>query len=151
MPIRKGCPTSRFRTFVENKNSMSKKTLKLIKDDPWLEDSTQDIEDRYNRYLQKLENIKNDFGSLSKMADGYLFLGINFDSKRNGWGYREWAPEAKALYLVGDFNNWEQFSHPLTKNEHGIWEIFLEKEKYQDSFVSGSNIKVLVDSKQGMN
>ena len=130
---------------------MSKKTFKLIKDDPWLEPSAGDIQDRYNRYLQKLESIQNDFRGLSDMASGHLYFGINFDKKRNGWTYREWAPEAKALYLVGDFNNWERFSHPLTKNEHGIWEIFLEKEKYKNSFVNGSNIKVLVDSKQGLN
>ena len=130
---------------------MSDSKLKLIKDDPWLEPSAQDIEDRHNRYLQKRESIERDFGGLAGMADAYTYFGINFDKKRNGWYYREWAPEAKALYLVGDFNDWGEFSYPLTKNDFGIWEIFLPFEELKDKFLHGSKLKVLVDSSQGLN
>ena len=130
---------------------MSDSKLKLIKDDPWLEPSAQDIEDRHNRYLQKRESIERDFGGLAGMADAYTYFGINFDKKRNGWYYREWAPEAKALYLVGDFNDWEELSYPLTKNDFGIWEIFLPFEELKDKFLHGSKLKVLVDSSQGLN
>lgn len=129
---------------------MSQRKLKLIEQDPWLEPSTRDIEDRYHRYLEKLNIINKDFGSLEIIADGYKYFGINFDEQRNGWTYREWAPKAKALYLTGDFNNWEKFSLPLKKNEFGIWEIFLDKTKYQDTFKHGSKIKVLVDSAKGL-
>ncbi len=59
-------------------------------------------------------------------------------------------PRHNALYLTGDFNNWDRFSHPLQKNEFGIWEIFLDKKQYQDSFTHGSKIKVLVDSNKGL-
>ena len=130
---------------------MSRRPLKLIKDDPWLEPSAHDIQDRHDRYLAKLAAIQNDFGSLSSFSDGYKYFGINYDEERKGWTYREWAPEAKALYLVGDFNNWEQFPHPLEKNKYGIWEIFLDHDTYKDSFLHGSEIKVLVDSQQGLN
>ena len=125
--------------------------LKLVKEDPWLEPSTQDIQDRYDRYQDRLKAIKNDFGSLTEMADGYQYFGINFDSVKKGWYYREWAPAAKALYLTGDFNNWDQSSHPLTKNEYGIWELFLDEKEYKNTFVHGSKIKTLVDSENGLN
>lgn len=127
------------------------KKLKLVKDDPWLEPNAGDIEDRYNRYLDRLNRINRDFGSLRDMANGYKYFGINFDPERKGWTYREWAPNAKGLYLVGDFNHWQQFTHPLKRNEFGIWEIFLDYETYQDTFVHGSKIKVLVDSQMGLN
>ena len=130
---------------------MNGKKLKLIKQDPWLEPNEKDIEARYQRYLSRLSIINKDFGGLAEMADGYLYFGIHYNSEQNGWVYREWAPQAKALYLVGDFNNWQQFTHPLSRNKFGIWEIFLPKEEYNDTFVHGSKIKVLVDSAKGLN
>lgn len=128
-----------------------KKEFKLVKDDPWLKPSANDIAERHQRYEQKLNSIKKDFGSLLNFADGYKYYGIQYDAKRKGWTYREWAPQAKALYLTGDFNNWEQFSHPLSKNDFGIWEILLDEKKYRSKFVQGSKIKVLVDSVKGLN
>jgi 1,4-alpha-glucan branching enzyme len=129
---------------------MSQHKLKLIDVDPWLEPSARDIEDRYNRYLQRLNAIHNDFGGIEKIADGYKYFGINYDKKLKGWIYREWAPKANALYLTGDFNNWDKFSHPMSRNEFGIWELFLDKEQYKDTFTHGSKIKVLVDSIKGL-
>jgi 1,4-alpha-glucan branching enzyme len=129
---------------------MSQHKLRLIEVDPWLEPSAKDIEERYNRYLQRLNTINNDFGGIEKIADGYKYFGINYDNNRKGWTYREWAPKAKALYLTGDFNKWEKYSHPMTRNEFGVWELFLDKEQYKDSFTHGSKIKVLVDSVKGL-
>jgi len=128
---------------------MPDKKLGLIKQDPWLEPSEHDINERYNRYEDRLKSIEEAFGSMNKFADGYKYFGINFDSKQKGWVYREWAPQAKALYFVGDFNNWEKYDHPLTKDQFGIWELFLPKDKYQDTFVHESKIKVLVVSQMG--
>ena len=125
--------------------------LKLIETDPWLKPSEQDIIDRYNRFRERIDEIQRDFGSLMEFAEGYKYFGINYDKTRKGWTYREWAPQAKALYLVGDFNNWDQFSHPLAKNDFGVWEIFLDEKHYKDTFVHGSKIKVLVDSQKGLN
>jgi 1,4-alpha-glucan branching enzyme len=125
--------------------------LKLIETDPWLQPSEPDIIDRYNRFRNRIDHILRDFGSLMNFAEGYKYFGINYDRKRKGWTYREWAPQAKALYLVGDFNNWEQFSHPLSRNDFGVWEIFLDEKHYKNTFVHGSKIKVLVDSEKGLN
>ena len=125
-----------------------KEKLKIINQDPWLEPSEKDLEERYNRFVSRLKEIEKDFGGLEQFADGYKYFGINFDKKANGWWYREWAPMAKALYLVGDFNNWEKFSHPLKRNEYGIWEIFLPYTEYKDTFTHGSEIKVLVESER---
>ncbi|MCD4747042.1 MAG: alpha amylase C-terminal domain-containing protein [Bacteroidales bacterium] len=130
--------------------SKKQQNLKLVKNDPWLEPSSHDITDRYNRYTSRLNEIEKDFGSLIKFANGYKYFGINYNDKLKGWTYREWAPDADNLFLIGDFNNWEKFTHPLTKNEFGIWEIFLDKASYKDTFTHGSKIKVLVNSKKGL-
>ncbi len=124
--------------------------LRLIDSDPWLEPSSQDIIDRYERFRKRVDEIQRDFGSLMQFAEGYKYYGVNYDSRRKGWTYREWAPQARALYLVGDFNNWEPFDHPMVRNDYGTWEIFLEESRYRSSFVHGSKIKVLVDSEKGL-
>ena len=116
--------------------------LQLIKDDPWLEPYQQEIEERRNRFESTLEWIRNEYGSLHKYASFHQYLGFHFDKNKNGWYYREWAPAADQLFLVGDFNAWNQESHPMLKKGDGIWEIFISKEKIEH----GQNIKVLIHS-----
>ncbi len=130
---------------------MEKKRLKLINTDPWLEPSEQDITARYERFVERIRQIEKDFGKLTNLADGHKYFGINYDPDKKGWYYREWAPDANALYLTGDFNDWEKYSHPLIKNEFGIWEIFLDEKEYKDKFTHESKIKVIIDSQKGEN
>jgi len=128
---------------------MERKKFKLIQTDPWLEGSANDIEERYNRFKSRLEEIEKDFGTIENFADGYNHFGINYDDRQKRWVYREWAPQAKALFLTGSFNDWNPSSHPLKRNDFGIWEIFLDQEIYKDKFVHGGEIKVLVESEKG--
>jgi 1,4-alpha-glucan branching enzyme len=59
---------------------------------------------------------------------GYKQYGLNRgirDGKAGLW-YREWAPGAKALALVGEFNDWTpKPEHWAVKNSFGVWELFL--------------------------
>ncbi len=32
-------------------------------------------------------------------------------------------PEARKVHIVGDFNNWNPYSHPLKRNKSGLWEV----------------------------
>lgn len=121
----------------------------LVENDPWLTPATDHVINRINRFHLRLNEIENHFGSIAEFADGYKFFGINFSKTDNGWYYREWAPEAEALYLTGDFNDWNQSSHPLKRKEFGVWEIFLDYPTYKDKFVHGSKIKVWVDAANG--
>lgn len=43
-----------------------------------------------------------------------------------GIWFREWAPGAKAMALVGEFNNWEPRQQDwAVKNEYGVWCLFM--------------------------
>lgn len=128
-------------------NSNSK--IQLIIDDPWLEPYEEDILNRKKRYLDKKKEFENHAGSLSQFADAYKYFGINYDENKKGFWYREWAPGAHALYLIGDFNNWNRETHPLTKNESGIWEIFLSDSDYSSTFKHKSLLKVHIKSNNG--
>jgi len=123
--------------------------LKLIKNDPWLEPAAPEIEDRLNRYLATLDEIEQNWGSLNAFADGYRYYGFNYDRVQKGWYYREWAPHAQDLYLFGDFNNWQRYSHRLTPNAAGQWEIFLPDDTYKDRFCHLSKVKIMVHSEAG--
>ncbi|SHK25871.1 1,4-alpha-glucan branching protein GlgB [Thermocrinis minervae] len=48
--------------------------------------------------------------------------------KEGGVYFAVWAPNAQAVYVMGDFNNWNKFSHPLKRRDEssGIWEGFVE-------------------------
>ena len=121
----------------------------IVKNDPWLEPACQEIMDRQARYTQALDGITSQYGSLGSFADAYNFFGIHHDKQRKGWIYREWAPKAEDLYLFGDFNDWQRYTHRMTKSHEGIWEIFLPDDEYKDRLTHLSKIKVLVHSRQG--
>jgi len=58
----------------------------------------------------------------------YLGLGSHISKERGVIGVRfsVWAPNARQVNLVGDFNNWQGEKHPLERIEDsGIWTLFL--------------------------
>ena len=60
--------------------------------------------------------------------EAYRFFGAHFDEQngRRGVVFRAWAPHAKAMSVVGDFNSWVPGSHPMLNLEgSGVWETFI--------------------------
>lgn len=50
----------------------------------------------------------------------YEFLGAH--KTENGWRFALWAPNARAVWLTGSFNNWEVSEYPLKKiGSTGVW------------------------------
>ena len=103
-----------------------------------------DIDDRLAYLEETKKKIIPEGATLSDFANGYLYFG--FHHVDGGWYYREWAPNADQLYLMGDFNNWNKTSHPMTALKDGNWEIFLEGD---DALWDGCKVKVIVDSNLG--
>ncbi len=124
-------------------------TPQLVKDDGWLSPFAPDIIERQNQFNLTLKNIQQQYGSLPNFANQHQYLGINYDAKNEGWWYREWAPAARQLFLIGDFNDWNRQSHPLQKNEQGIWEVFLPDQEYASRFGHQTKVKVHVDAANG--
>lgn len=97
----------------------------LIQDDPWLAPYEADLQVRYDRFQERLKEMQAQAGSLTEFASGHLHLGFTYDPDQNGWHYREWAPQAQAMALIGEFNGWDRTTHPMTRNETGVWELFV--------------------------
>ncbi|MDR0834880.1 MAG: alpha amylase C-terminal domain-containing protein [Candidatus Symbiothrix sp.] len=111
------------------KKKESKSKLGLIKDDPWLDPYKAAIEGRYAYFLQREKELTQDGKvSLSDFADGYLYFGLH--KTGSGWVFREWAPRAAAIYLIGDFNHWTELpEYQLQPVGNGVWEISLPDDK----------------------
>ncbi len=42
-----------------------------------------------------------------------------------GVRFAVWAPNAEAVHLTGEFNDWDTCRHPMRRRNGGIWEIFV--------------------------
>lgn len=72
----------------------------------------------------------------------YNYMGAHLT--KNSVIFRVWAPHAKSVAVVGDFNNWTGYDHMMKKiNNEGIWELEipnlkkLEKYKYRVESADG--------------
>ena len=97
----------------------------LVKNDPWLEPYTDPILRRMERLQDHLREIQSRYGTLECYASAHKYVGIHYLSKEDVWRVREWAPGAKSISLIGDFNEWNNQSHPMVQGRYGVWEIKL--------------------------
>ncbi|MCK5508870.1 MAG: 1,4-alpha-glucan-branching enzyme, partial [Desulfobacterales bacterium] len=61
--------------------------------------------------------------SLAEFAAGHEYFGLHFSDEE--WIFREWAPNADAVYLAGDMTGWlEKDAFALDRiKKDGVWEI----------------------------
>lgn len=105
------------------------KHLALVKNDPYLKDYEDAIRGRHEHALWKLSVLTNNGKqTLTDFANGHKYYGLHKLSR--GWVFREWAPNATKLYLVGDFNNWQETERYEAKriDDHGTWELKLSEK-----------------------
>lgn len=65
---------------------------------------------RYKVYSEKRQLIEKE-GGLKKFCESYKEYGLHVEKDGTLVG-TEWAPGAKNLYLRGNFNDWNNTSHP---------------------------------------
>jgi 1,4-alpha-glucan branching enzyme len=124
---------------------------KLIDYDPWLEPYRPRLRERHGHYAAVLSRI-NDVGGLTgPISQGHHFFGLNRGESHGkpGVWYREWAPGARQLSLVGDFNGWDRNANRMDRGEFGTWTLFLPDDQYADRLTHGSKVKVHVASDAG--
>jgi len=103
------------------------KTPDLVRNDPWLEPFINVINRRHENVLAKAVELSGT-GSLKEFASGHLFFGLHKEGK--AWVFREWAPNASKIYLIGTFNQWEEHeTFSLTSIKNGNWEISLSMDQ----------------------
>tara|TARA_B100000315_G_scaffold252171_1_gene288380 strand:- start:2915 stop:4942 length:2028 start_codon:yes stop_codon:yes gene_type:complete len=107
----------------------SKSLSELVRRDPYLIPYTEKIKRRMERLKTMEEEINKGAGGMEKFASGHEYYGLHYRNKE--WIFREWAPNATAIYLTGDFTGWnDETAFSLKRiNDHGDWEIRLPSEK----------------------
>lgn len=53
---------------------------------------------------------------------------------KKGWRFRLWAPNAKTVSIVGDFNNWVNGENSMKSLGNGIWETEIVGLKIYDNY-----------------
>ena len=115
--------------------------LRILELNPQLRPFEGDINLRMDLYRATKARLLSGGGTLKDFANAHHYFGIHHLAGK--WVYREWAPSAHQLYLTGDFNNWNQTSHPLKRLENGVWELELEGD---DALWEGCKVKTVVDA-----
>ena len=114
---------------------------RILELNPQLQSFAGDIDLRMFLYRATKNRILSEGQTLNDFANAHNYYG--FHHVDGGWYYREWAPSAYQLYLEGEFNNWNQTSHPLTNVGNGNWELYLEGD---DALWDGCKVKTVVDA-----
>ncbi len=114
-------------------------SYKIFEYDPALKPFESDINLRMNNYYNKKKELVGETGKLIDFANGHHYFG--FHKTEDGWIYREWAPAAHEMYLMGDFNGWNRWSHKLNNIGNGIFEIFIHG---RETLWDDCRVKVIV-------
>lgn len=63
----------------------------------------------------------------------YELLGAHYSEKETV--FRVWAPNAKEVSVIGDFNGWDIFKNKMTRiSNEGIWEVVIQNVKEYDCY-----------------
>lgn len=117
-----------------------KPRLNLIKNDPWLEPFSDAIEGRHQDAVRRERELTGDSGSLDEFANAHNYFGLH-RTPSGGWVFREWAPNATAITLVGDFSQWHrQARYELERLDGGVWQLELPA----DALHHGDHYKMMV-------
>lgn len=103
---------------------MNKDKVKMIYEtDSWLEPWSGIIDSRHRNIKFRFNSIADSKGRLSPRINNYLYYGLHRTDDGN-WVFREYAPNATRMWMIGDFNNWKKTDswemHPVG---NGNWEL----------------------------
>ncbi|MEI8245573.1 MAG: alpha amylase C-terminal domain-containing protein [Lentisphaerota bacterium] len=97
-----------------------------LRQDSYLAPYLDQLAERRLRTEAMERNIVGEGRSLADFASGHEFFGLHF--RDGGWIFREWAPNATEIFLVGDFSNWKELPKFSLRKSDGaldIWETAL--------------------------
>ncbi|MGN0661490.1 MAG: 1,4-alpha-glucan branching enzyme, partial [Oscillospiraceae bacterium] len=69
--------------------------------------------------------------------NAYEFFGSHFarSGGKQGVMFRVWAPRARSVSVVGDFNGWDADANYMSRiPDSGVWELFIPGLKKFDTY-----------------
>ncbi|XP_050314045.1 1,4-alpha-glucan-branching enzyme [Anthonomus grandis grandis] len=117
--------------------------------DPYLRKYEREIRRRYGVFKDRLELIEESPGGIEDFTKAYKHYGVHVQAN-NSIICREWAPGAKGMWLTGEFNRWNRYSHAYEKKEFGKWELYIPARTDGSAAIKHlSEIKVVVQNAEG--
>ena len=85
-----------------------------------------------NELLQKQLESYHD----GSCTNAYEFLGCHPETRDgvDGFVFRVWAPNARNMHVVGDFNFWNPNDLPMYRISKGVWEAWTQHAKVGDAY-----------------
>ena len=97
---------------------------KIYETDPWLAPFKDAIDVRHRRILETRRHIAGD-GLLKDAVNNHMYYGLHRCAD-GSWVFREFAPNANKIYLIGEGNNWKRTdAYALQPLGKGNWELKL--------------------------
>jgi 1,4-alpha-glucan branching enzyme len=107
------------------------KTPNFIKLDPYLDSHVDTIIERNLNFQKKLAEIERNFDNLANFANWYQEMCFKIEG--DNYVFREWAPNAITIFLIGECNNWQQNEKfKFKKLENGCWELKINKKFFKN-------------------
>ena len=83
----------------------SHENRKRLLDDPYLAPYADAVRGRAAHARARARELTGGKGRLADWASAHEYFGLHRTPE--GWVFREWAPHATAIWLVGDFSKWQ--------------------------------------------
>lgn len=98
--------------------------------DSYLEPYKKELVERYRSAVLRGDEIAGCGKPLKLALNNHLYYGLHLEE--SGWAFREWAPNATAIYVIGDFNGWKRDSRwCMRRLSGGNWELVVPRESVQ--------------------
>ena len=92
--------------------------------DPLLLPYLSIIRGRHQHFIDTLRIVQGDASRLADACNSHLYYGLHRNNTE--WVLREWAPNATAIFLLCDSNDWQKNNHySFTKLNDQDWELRL--------------------------
>ena len=121
--------TKKTETRKRGRAEKAPQHIGIVRNDPYLEPYEEAIKGRHDHVCWVLDKLTNNGKkTLNDFANGHQYYGLHKLSR--GWVFREWAPNATDIYLVGDFNGWQEDERYRAKRIQGTgnWELKLSEK-----------------------
>lgn len=134
----------------KHRRGVEESRLQVVRDDPYLRPHENAIVSRLDAFEALKRDLEEKEGGLLQFSRSYRNRGFAVSSA--GIAFREYAPAAAAVQLIGDFNGWDRESaaHKLTREEFGTWFLFLKRKPDGSLPIPhGSKVKVCMTLPDG--
>ena len=97
----------------------------LVEIDPYLAPYRSVLKQRITTLSNREKRLTRGKLNFPDFASGHEYFGLHF--RNNEWIFREWAPNATSICLIGDMTAWrETNTFQLERiDDNGVWEIRL--------------------------